>query len=168
MIKILLVIALLSVTQGYSPSDPYYHFKDVYLGLIRGLSIDPLSPNACKIASRNDVDFESFINQVDSVIQDIKEILQFKLYSIQLLKKDYANLLIMLDPEIENCDFNGFFKRLKDEYSLQGLRKILNNLTSHRVEVLEDIDNLNKCQRDYLKCGESLGNLMKLIAGTGI
>lgn len=164
MSKIFYSFLVVSVVCGCGSAS---NLADFSQGVLTGLS-DPNSQSVCTVTNKNQVDIDSIAEQAQVTVHEFLRVIDFHFAFLPKLKQDLKTLLFMIEPQIENCNFEGFANEIYGRLSIEGVREMAENLLSYKETVLEDVRNIEKCQFNYPTCGQSVGEIIRLLTGASL
>lgn len=165
MLKLFFIASIIVFSHGIPVQDSS-EYEEFMNGFMTGISNNNGSPQ-CQIdfSKQNP---QSLINQFNLILEDFDKLMQGQVTAIFALKKDINIMVKLLMPTSTNCDFPGFLEKVEHDFTISGSIDVMENIQTNLPTILADIKQTSDCPTSYFECGKSMGEVIRLIVGTGL
>lgn len=147
-----LLIALFSLSSANNPVD----FFD---GFIQGLEIDYSNVGICGKT------LSTLIGDIDNAVTDIISYLDHEPGAFSKLIADSSTINSLVQILNQNCNISNLIRSISKILDEDGRSIITENYFNSVSTITDDITFVEVCKEDYLACGQSAGEIIRLLTG---
>ena len=155
-----ILLCVLSLSQaslsfGNTPQDLIAFAQ----GFLQGVELSPSSPSACGL------DLSTALSHSESIVVDIQGLIEGTQGSFTNLVLDLEAGWNYVKPICSNCHFEPLIAQLKQLMSPDGAKILFINYYKNIKVISENLQEVEDCGSDYNACGNSYGEIFKLLVG---
>jgi hypothetical protein len=132
-------------------------------GLLTGLQANPTASSECFTSLSN------VLTNSDTLLVDVEDILSGSYSSVMKLLNDYKKFNNQLPTAlIEICNIDGLINEIQTLLGPNGSSIAMMNYFKNKSAINADISSLTDCTANFSLCGQSAGQIVRLITGWSI
>ena len=150
-----LSLSTASLTFGNTPQDVIAFSQ----GFLQGVETNPSAPSQCG------QDLSTALSHSESIVLDLQGLISKTSGSFTNLVLDLEAGWNYVKPISTNCHFEPLIAQLKQLMSPDGARILFINYYKNIKVISENLQEVEECGSDYNACGNSSGEIFKLLVG---